>query len=117
MAGGLSNQRNAVRLLDFTNSLLTRLQAMGCIRAAMDLGTNLLLPKFLLRDNSSISQIRTEIETPLSFLFDTKSIIKNLREACPEFHVAEDIGDLKDSVFVELPENLQPKQYVRSIAP
>ena len=83
---------------------------MGCIRAAMDLGTNLVLPTFQLRNTVDINDIYTNKETPTSFLFDTSRIIYHLKENCPDFHVVESIDQLPNATITAVPAHVQPNR-------
>ncbi|KAF4627046.1 hypothetical protein G7Y89_g11106 [Cudoniella acicularis] len=94
--GGIGNLRNSI---------------LNCVRYAISAGASLVVPSIVLRNTSDISQIRTGVETDMSYMFDTQHFLDSIRLSCPSLQIHSSINDIKDfenahEVISLLPESL-----------
>ncbi|KAK4229749.1 hypothetical protein QBC38DRAFT_471570 [Podospora fimiseda] len=85
---------------------------LNCIRFAMEMGAELVLPRIVQRDSKNIIITRPKngkgpyVGEPLDYLFDYEHLNKTLQRTCPQMKVYRSMDDLWDVPQVSPPKKI-----------
>jgi len=80
-----------------------------CTRYAIESGSTGLIPMIEIRNNSKLSNIKSDKYVPLNYLFDTKVFAERLQESCPKMKLYNDITEVPDFGYASMPPVLDTK--------
>lgn len=91
------------RLVNVWNTVQT------CTRYAIESGSTGFIPMIEIRNDSRLSELKSNIYAPLDYLFDSEVFAQRLQKACPQMKLYNDITEVPNFGFASMPPVLDTK--------